>query len=836
MTENLHILSLMGQVIIFARQSAARPETDSSLYAFKSVQLMKKATLLIFCCWACLSVFAQQAPYSRVKILLDDRNLFQLARLGIDVAHGEFATGRFFISDFSSEELSQIRAAGFRTEILIEDVQAHYVAQNQDGSSRNPPDECPASQERYPYETPSQFGLGSMGGYFTYQEMLDILDTMAARYPHLISVRAPIEAEQSVEGRPIYWVRITDQPNTVEFQEKEVLYTALHHAREPGSLSSLIFFMWYLLENYATDPEVQFLVNNTAMYFIPCINPDGYLYNEFTNPNGGGLWRKNRKVNYDNSFGVDLNRNYGFQWGFDNNGSSSSPPSAVYRGTGPFSEPETKAVRDFCYQRKFVTALNFHTYGNLLVYPWGYSDTPTAEAETFSAFAEAMTLQNNFRAGTGTETVGYVVNGNSDDWMFGEAAIKPRIYSMTPEVGTEGFWPPISDIIRNCKATMLMNLTAASLPHRYGVLTAINDPVITATQGEIMFKLKRYGLANGPFTVSLSPISDNIVATGLPKVFQPDAFETVESAISYSLNSNMREGEEILFLLTLDNGFYPKRDTVRGIFMNSPAVFEDQGNTLENWMTPSVWGTTDEAYFSFPTSITDSPGANYANNALTILELSEPLTLTDFDQALLFFRARWDIEPNYDYAQVQISVNGNPYIPVCGKYTTTGGQFQSFDQPIYDGANQEWVAEEVDLTPYVQPGDQLSVRFLLASDGFNNFDGFYFDDLSIYQTDTLLTSVQSLPAAQFRLVQNYPNPARNYTFIEIEKAVDLQISESNLLVFNALGQRVWQQALDEAAAKQTLRIDLSAWKSGVYFYQIEADGKKTAARRFCVTR
>ena len=799
---------------------------------------MKKATLLLLLCWAFLSVFAQQAPYSRVKVLLNDRNVFQLARLGIDVTHGELAIGRFFISDFSSEELAKIQAAGFRTEILIEDVQAHYVAQNQEGSPRNPPDECPSNQQRYPYETPSQFALGSMGGFFTYQEMLDILDTMAARYPQLISVRAPIESEQSVEGRPIYWVRITDNPNTVESQEKEVLYTGVHHAREPNGLSALIFFMWYLLENYTTDPEVQFLLNNTALYFIPCINPDGYLYNEFTNPLGGGLWRKNRKLNYDNSYGVDLNRNYGYQWGFDNIGSSFTPQSGVYRGTGPFSEPETKAVRDFCYQRKFVTALNYHTYGNLLVHPWGYSDTPTAEAATFDAFAEAMTLQNNFRAGTGTETVGYVVNGNSDDWMYGETFIKPRIYSMTPEIGAEGFWPQASAIIPNCKATMLMNLTAAALPHRYGILTPTNAPVLAANQGEISFKIKRYGLTNGPFTVTLSPISDNIVATGAPKVFQLDAYETAEDAISYSLaNTGLREGEAVLFLLTLDNGFYAKQDTVRCFFMLSPPVFEDTGNTLANWeVTSGAWGITNEAYYSFPSSITDSPGGNYANNTATVLELSEPMTLTDFDRALLFFRARWDIEPDYDYAQVQIAVNGGIFIPVCGKYTTTGGQFQSLNQPIYDRFTQEWVAEEIDLTPYVQPGDQLSVRFLLVSDGFNNRDGFYFDDLSVFLADSLLTSVQPLPANQFRLAQSYPNPARDYTIVEIEKTADLQFSESKLLVFNTLGQQVWQQLLDGSASKQTIRIDASAWESGVYFYQIEAEGKKSAARRFCVTR
>jgi len=830
MTENPHSEALMGQLIIFA-------PLNTSLSAFKSVKLMKKATLLFFLCWACLPVFAQQAPYSRVKVLLDDRNIFQLARLGIDVTHGEFAAGRFFISDFSSEELTQIRAAGFRTETLIEDVQAFYVAQNQEGIARNPPDECPADQQRYPYETPSQFALGSMGGFFTYQEMLDILDTMAARYPNLISVRAPVEEGQSVEGRPIYWVRITDQPNVVEAQEKEVLYTGLHHAREPNGLSALIYFMWYLLENYAADPEIQFLLNNTALYFIPCVNPDGYLYNQSTSPNGGGLWRKNRKLNYDNSYGVDLNRNYGYQWGYDNNGSSYLPQSGIYRGSGPFSEPETKAVRDFCYQRKFVTALNYHTYGNLLVFPWGYSDSPSPDSVAFDAFAEAMTLQNNFRAGTGTETVGYVVNGNSDDWMYGETFIKPKIYALTPEVGDQGFWPPASAIIPNCQSTMLMNLTTAALPHRYGILTPTNDPAITATQGEITFKLKRYGLANGPFTVSLSPLTENIVSTGLPKVLQVAAFETAEDAIAFTLNGNgLKEGDEVLFLLTLDNGFYAKQDTVRCFFMISPPVFEEQSNTLGNWEAIlGAWGLTGEAFFSFPTSITDSPGSNYANNTQTILELSEPLTLTNFDRALLFFRTRWDIEASYDYAQVQIAVNGGAYIPVCGKYTTTGGPQQDLNQPVYDGLNQDWVAEEMDLTPYVQPGDQLSVRFVLRSDGFNNHDGFYFDDLSIFLTDSLLTSVTPLPTAQFRLGQSYPNPARSYTYVEIEKPADLQFDESKLLVFNTLGQQVWQQAIEDAR-KQTLRIDVSAWESGVYFYQIEVGGKRTAALRFCITK
>jgi murein tripeptide amidase MpaA len=71
--------------------------------------------------------------------------------------------------------------------------------------------------------------------------------------------------------------------------------------------------MWYLLENYGTNDEVTYLVNNHQLYFVPCINPDGYVYNQTTNPNGGGMWRKNRRNNGGGVYGVDLNQNKLFQ-------------------------------------------------------------------------------------------------------------------------------------------------------------------------------------------------------------------------------------------------------------------------------------------------------------------------------------------------------------------------------------------------------------------------------------------------------------------------------------------------------------------------------------------
>ncbi|NIV14192.1 MAG: peptidase M14, partial [Aliifodinibius sp.] len=193
-----------------------------------------------------------------------------------------------------------------------------------------------------------------------------------------------------------------------------------------------------LLENYGSDQEVTYLVNNRELYFVPIINPDGYVYNEQTDPNGGGYWRKNRRNNGNGSFGVDLNRNFGYKWGYDNNGSSPTPSSETYRGTAPFSEPETQVIRDFCLNHDFELTLNYHTYGDLLIYPWGYINALTPDAPIFTALAVDMTQYNNYSHGNASQLL-YPVNGEANDWMYGEQTAKDKIFAMTPEVGP-AFW------------------------------------------------------------------------------------------------------------------------------------------------------------------------------------------------------------------------------------------------------------------------------------------------------------------------------------------------------------------------------------------------------------
>ncbi|RMF20006.1 MAG: T9SS C-terminal target domain-containing protein, partial [Bacteroidetes bacterium] len=687
----------------------------------------------------------------------------------------------------------------------------------------------PGSDDEVP--TPAHFQLGSMGGFYTYEEMLAQLEAMAAEYPHLISPHQPIGDFRTHEDRPIYWLRISDNPTTDE-DEPEVLYTALHHAREPNSLSQLIFFMWHLLENYDSDPTIRFLLDNTELYFVPCVNPDGYIYNQSTNPDGGGLWRKNRRQNSDGSFGVDLNRNYGHQWGYDDNGSSPNPQSQVYRGPAPFSEPETQALKFLCENHQFQFALNYHTYGNLLIYPWGYSDSPTPDHAFFHGFAQVLTRENNYRFGTGTQTVGYVTNGDSDDWMYGEQSTKDKIFSMTPEVGpgSFGFWPPASAIEDLCKSAFHMNLRTALLVHNYGEATDLSPTLLETTSGAIELRLQRLGLKNGLLTVALEPASPNVLHTGPAQTFGLTHLESVDLSIPYTLDPAIQNGEEVLFDLVVDNGVHQERHRLQKLFLQPQILFEDDGSSTQQWFAGN-WNLTEEDFRSPPTSLTDSPYQDYPPNTVNVLATAEEILLEDYSQALLTFWARWDIENDYDYVQAQLIVDGGAPIPLCGKYTNPGSANQAPGEPVYDGLQGEWVEETIDLSPYVDLSTNPSIRiqFVLFSDGFIEGDGFYLDDLALRVAGQTTTAVHPLTLASARL-HTTPNPAAEAVTFRWEGSTPA--APARLEVRDLLGRRHFAAPLPP----EGLRLDVSSWPEGMYFVALRNHGQMLATEKFLVVR
>lgn len=783
--------------------------------------LLKKLSVISFL-FLTMAVSAQQAKYNRVKIYTGTDGILQLSKMGIETDHGDFRKGVWLITDLSEQELAKVQQAGFRTEIMINDVSDYYKKQNlspaapQRLQGLTP---CATNVSAPQYSTPSNFSLGSMGGYFTYQEMIDNLDAMAAQYPNLISIKQQIGTNTTIEGRPVYYVKISDNPNVSE-PEPQMLYTAVHHAREAESLSQLIYYMWYLLEKYSSNTLVQYIVNNSELYFIPCVNPDGYIYNETMEPNGGGMWRKNRRDNLDGEFGVDLNRNYPYEWGFDDNGSSPNTVDETYRGASPASEPEIQIVEEFTNSHQFKIALNYHTYGNLLIYPWGYIDNfYTPDSALFVDYAKLITRYNHFTYGTDMQTVGYITNGSSDDWMYGEQASKPKILAMTPEVGDGqwGFWPPSNEIIPIAQTCMFQNLTTAQLLGKYALLSDRSASTIQQVNGFIKFSVKQLGLdTTGSYTVSLAAVTSNINTTGSPKVltsFSP--MEEQTDSISYTLNSTgISFGEEIKFLLSINNGQYTVSDTIVKIFGQPIVILSQNNNTMSGW-NASDWGVDDNEYYSPTGSIADSPFGNYAGNEFNTLRLSNPVSLTNASHATLSFYTKWAIETGYDYVEVAASSDGGTvWTPLCGKYTKPGNGNQDLGNPLYDGFQTTWVKEEMSLDDYI--GQNILIRFLLVSDGFQEYDGFYFDDLEISKIPVGGLGIDQLNEESFGIISCTPNPASGYTVINYS----IPASEKNtvLVIYDATGRVVKNIAVDPRL--KSIQINTADLVQGVYFYRL----------------
>ncbi len=791
--------------------------------------MLKSILFSVLLCFVSFAGSAQSHIHSRVKIWTGEAGMRQLGAMGIETDHGDYRKNVWFISDFSESEIQKIAAAGFQYEILIEDVSSHYrqnatapsISKIQSGVG------CNSAAPFYP--VPTNFSLGSYAGYFTYQEMLDNLDSMASKYPSLISIRQPLPGGTSLEGENIYYIKISDNP-LLDETEPELLYSAVHHAREPGGMSQLIFYMWYLLENYSTDAEVAYIVDNTELFFVPCLNPDGYMYNELNEPAGGGLWRKNRRDNLDGTFGVDLNRNYSYNWGYDDDGSSPDGSDETYRGTTGFSEPETQLMSDFVSSRSFSIALNYHTFGNLLIYPWGYEySIYTPDSALYTNYGELLTTYNGYTFGTADQTVGYIVNGSSDDWMYGDQASKPKVFAFTPECGDAqfGFWPPSSEIIPLCQNTMFQNLTAAHLTGKYADLIETSSDLVSNGGGYINFSLKQLGLdTTGSYTVTLTAVTANIFQVGPPVTHSNlGVLQVVNDSISFALTSPMTNGDAIKFLLSIDNGQYTRTDTITKYFGAPTIAFASDCNSTTGWNN-GQWGISTAVFYSPTASITDSPIGDYDDNEFKTCRLTNAVSLVTAEKATLTFYARWALEPNYDYVQIQASDNnGATWTALCGNYTVPGSDFQVTGEPLYEGFQLGWVKEEISLDDYV--GGTVNIRFVLASDNFQEYDGFYFDDVSITTVLPGTNSITDTPTETF-ISTITPNPASDYFYVNFNNSV----LKGSINIYDAIGKLVMTQSV--ASGSASMKIQVENLKSGIYFVRLENSGTASAPVKLVV--
>ena len=768
--------------------------------------------------------FSQQSDiFYKIKINYSNQeDLLKLSNNGVCIDHGLNKKNHFFISDFSKNDLEIINSLGYDYEILIEDVTKYYQNRNKSKSNIKSNEFC--NSENNDYTTPENYDVkdgNDFGGFYTYDEMISELDDMYTQYPSLISQRVDIKdnnyngtphIHETYEGRFLQIVKISDNPN-VDEDEPQILYTALHHAREPGSMQQLIFFMWYLLENYDSNDSIKQILDNSELYFVPCVNPDGYIYNETSEPSGGGMWRKNRRDNH----GVDNNRNYSY---IDENGSevwntsgtSNNPNGSTYAGDEPFSEAENRAIRYLVESKNFKLALNNHTYGNLVLYPYGYDyNQPTEDNEIYEFITSELVSENNYDNIISADL--YPAAGDSDDFMYGmliteDNETREKIFAMTPEIGSS-FWPQASTIEGLCKGMIHLNLTAAKMIGNYAILEDNTPNFIADTNFQSYFSIQRLGIIeNGNFSISLIPVSTNINSVSSEiNLNSLQIGEIIESSIEVNLDDSINEGDSIVYKYILNNGLYEEEILINKIYGEPQIIIEDESDNYTNyWSNDSDWSNTYEEYFSPYTSITDSPYWNYSNNSQEIIQLINTVDLSGIVYAEINFDAKWNIESGYDYVQLEISANnGNSWIPQCGKYTTKGIETHDYalDEPLYDGNQSDWINESISLTDYI--GQEILVRFKLYTDGEVRRDGFYFDNFKIKGLSENLDIFENKKT----LSKIYPNPITNYLNIISSEFIN------KLEIYDLLGKKI-----KEIKKNNIETVNLSEIDFGIYIIKL----------------
>jgi len=276
---------------------------------------------------------------------------------------------------------------------------------------------------------------GINGPYHTYQEVEAELSRLEQENPNL--ARKSIVG-QSLENRNLYALKISDNVQSDE-SEAEVLLIGCHHAREWISVEVPLLIARYLLENYSQNNYVQRLVNESEIWIIPLLNPDGLEYSIYYYR----YWRKNRRDNGDSTFGVDLNRNYDYQWGIDDIGSSSTTMSDVYRGMSPNSEPEIQAVIQLFQQRDFRALISYHSYSQVILYPWGYTYEQAEDSDLLLQLSKNMSKLMKavngrvYSFGQAGDAL-YLTNGDLTDWAYGVYGIPAFTIELPPVDFTSG--------------------------------------------------------------------------------------------------------------------------------------------------------------------------------------------------------------------------------------------------------------------------------------------------------------------------------------------------------------------------------------------------------------
>lgn len=471
--------------------------------------------------------------------------------------------------------------------------------------------------------------------YHSFEEMETILQTVAETYPQITKLES---IGTSYENNDIWCLEITDNPG-VDEQEPGVLFMGLHHAREWPTIEICLQLIETLTASYQTDPFISDLVDNCRVWIVPCVNPDGYIYDH--DENGGSLWwRKNRHYFEEfDTYGVDLNRNYGGScngnpvgmWG--STGMSHYPSNDIYCGPRPFSEVETQIIKDLFLSRDICATITWHTYSELVMWPWGYDGndkTPDDEymAEIGTEIASRITSQDGSGTYTPTQSAGlYPVTGDTTDWAYGyyQYVLGKPLFPYTIEA-CQSFHPDDALLDQICKENI------------EGALYLLQES---------------------------KNISETVIPRVIPPVIDPVGIEP-DGSFSLSWSQKNPNAEPLKYEIQELSNLYLYTDTCE----------VDEGA----WILDGFVKNTEISY-----SGTMSYSSGRRNNDVTSMTLQDPLYVEPGMN--LTFQCSYEIEDNYDMAFVEVSRDGRFY-EVLDTFTGSCSAWEKYTYSLKDYEGQ----------------------------------------------------------------------------------------------------------------------------------------------------
>ncbi len=687
-----------------------------------------------------------------------------------------------------------------------------------------------------------------IAGYRSYSQMLDELMQLQAQYPGLIQVSSIGESWGSIyaaEGTAAYqsfdhelWaVKVSANVQTEE-DEPAFYFVGEHHAREPLSTETCMGILIHLVENYGSDPLVTDILNTSEVWIVPLLNPDGH---KIVLQQTDIWWRKNLRDNNGNhSFnhqsygdgldGVDLNRNYGWFWGYTS--ATDDQESATYHGPEAFSEPETQALRDFLLSKPFLAGIGYHTYGEYVLYPYGYVSGIAAPDQTeLATLADEISAllpsleYGNYAPGASWEL--YPVSGSLDDWMYAQTGA----YAYTIEMATQ-FIPPAAQIPQIVQHQVNGAMALLQRKNRKTLSGHITDAItgeplsalilVDGIDDQPVYRKPRYsdpafgayhyflpagyhtvhylcpGYATQTLTAQISPDTPTIQdvslfptqAQELSILVQDDYFDPLPGAtVSFDDLTLLPlvsgpDGDITLpgfhpgvYRLTVSKPGYETLRLRREIDCTSitlrltgqPVMIEDFELNLSNWVGTGAWNRTTSEFFEGGYSLSDSPNGNYSNNGNSTCRLATPITLDSVQNANIQFQIKRSLALDGDNLIVEASIDGT-------NWTVLG---------FYEGS-ADWTLQSYNLNSFI--GHDLHFRFRLNTTSYGSSNGVFIDDLKLYlNADVSSGSDPLLPPALVTLSAG-PNPFSGSTRVTLKTSAGLD--NANLGIYNLKGQLV----------------------------------------------